>query len=102
MIVALARLGSSFMVGQFSLGLAIATPVMMFTNLHLRAVQATDARRFYYFAEYLHLRILMTSAAMVAARIVGFGPTATMPRENLDIRGKTLRLERWARAVSSS
>ena len=70
MIVALARLGSSFMVGQFSLGLAIATPVMMFTNLHLRAVQATDARRFYDFAEYLRLRILMTSAAMVV--IAGF------------------------------
>ena len=39
-IVALAKLGSSFMIGQFSLGLAIATPVLMFTNLHLRAVQA--------------------------------------------------------------
>ena len=36
MIVALAKLGSSYMVGQFSLGLAIATPVLMFTNLHLR------------------------------------------------------------------
>ena len=43
--MALAKLGSSFMIGQFSLGLAIATPVLMFTNLHLRAVQATDARR---------------------------------------------------------
>ena len=47
-IVALAKLGSSFMIGQFSLGLAIATPVLMFTNLHLRAVQATDARRLYF------------------------------------------------------
>ncbi len=44
MIIALAKLGSSIMVGQFSLGLAIATPVLMFTNLHLRAVQATDSR----------------------------------------------------------
>ena len=44
-IVALARLGNAFMIGQFSLGLALATPVLMFTNLHLRAVQATDARR---------------------------------------------------------
>src|SRR5580765_4138092 len=60
MIVALARLGSSFMVGQFSLGLAIATPVMMFTNLHLRAVQATDARRLASFGEYLRLRGAMT------------------------------------------
>jgi O-antigen/teichoic acid export membrane protein len=74
MIVALAKLSSTFMVGQFSLGLAIATPVLMFTNLHLRAVQATDARRLYAFGEYLQLRIAMTLAAMVViACIVQFG-----------------------------
>jgi O-antigen/teichoic acid export membrane protein len=64
MIVALAKLGSSLMVGQFSLGLAIATPVLMFTNLHLRAVQATDARRLYSFKEYLKLRGVTTVAAI--------------------------------------
>jgi O-antigen/teichoic acid export membrane protein len=69
MIVALAKLGSSFMIGQFSLGLAIATPVLMFTNLHLRAVQASDAQRLYSFGEYLQLRSVMTLAAI--AVIVG-------------------------------
>ena len=64
MIVALAKLGSTSMVGQFSLGLAIATPVLMFTNLHLRAVQATDARRLYSFTEYLQLRGVMTLGAI--------------------------------------
>jgi O-antigen/teichoic acid export membrane protein len=59
-IVALAKLGSSFMIGQFSLGLAIATPVLMFTNLHLRAVQATDAGHLSSFGEYLRLRGAMT------------------------------------------
>ena len=74
MIVALAKLGSTFMVGQFSLGLAIATPVLMFTNLHLRAVQATDARGLYSFGEYLQLRMSMTLAAMaVIVGIVRFG-----------------------------
>jgi O-antigen/teichoic acid export membrane protein len=73
MIMALAKLGSTFMLGQFSLGLAIATPVLMFTNLHLRAVQATDARRFYSFAEYLQLRSVMTLAAIaVIAAIAWF------------------------------
>jgi O-antigen/teichoic acid export membrane protein len=66
MIVALAKQGNSFMVGQFSLGLAIATPVLMFTNLHLRAVQATDATRSYRFHEYLRLRVLTTVAALAA------------------------------------
>ena len=69
MIVALAKLGSSSMIGQFSLGLAIATPVLMFTNLHLRAVQASDAKRLYSFGEYLQLRSFMTLGAI--AVIVG-------------------------------
>lgn len=73
-IVALAKLGSSFMIGQFSLGLAISTPVLMFTNLHLRAVQATDARRLYSFGEYLRLRIAMTLLGLaVIAGIAWFG-----------------------------
>jgi len=74
MIVALAKLGSALMVGQFSLGLAIATPVFMLSNLDLRAVQATDARRQFRFAEYLRLRIALTLAALsVVGAIVWFG-----------------------------
>jgi len=64
-IVALAKLGSPFMIGQFSLGLAIATPVLMFTNLHLRVVQATDARRLSSFQQYLRLRTAMTLGGLV-------------------------------------
>jgi O-antigen/teichoic acid export membrane protein len=64
-IVALAKLGSTFIVGQFSLGLAISTPVLMFTNLQLRAVQATDSRRLYSFGEYLRLRTTLTLAGLV-------------------------------------
>ena len=66
MIVALAKLGSSFMVGQFSLALAIATPILMFSNFDLRAVQATDAQRQYRFNEYLRLRLFMTLVALTA------------------------------------
>ncbi len=73
-IVVLAKLGSPSMIGQFSLGLAIAAPVLMFTNLNLRAVQATDARRKYSFGEYLWLRIAMTLVGLaVIAGIVSFG-----------------------------
>lgn len=73
-IVALAKLGSSFVVGQFSLGLAISTPVLMLTNLQLRAVQATDARRLYSFSEYLRLRSALTLIGLAAiAAIARFG-----------------------------
>ena len=74
MIVVLAKLGTAFMIGQFSLALAIATPVLTFSNLHLRVVQATDAKRLYSFAEYLQLRGVMTLAAITGiAGITWFG-----------------------------
>ncbi len=74
MIVALAKLGSALMVGQFSLGLAIVTPVFMLSNLDLRAVQATDAHRQFRFSQYLRLRIALTLAALsVIGAIVWFG-----------------------------
>ncbi len=69
MIVALAKWTNPFAVGQFSLGLAIAAPVLMFTNLQLRMVQASDPRRLYSFAEYLGLRAV--TAAIAIAAIAG-------------------------------
>lgn len=63
-LVVIARLGTPEMVGQFALALAITAPVIMFANLQLRAVQATDARRAYAFADYLGLRLLTTAAAL--------------------------------------
>jgi len=63
MLVALAKLGSPSLVGQFALGLAIGAPVVMLANLQLRAVQATDARNEYRFGDYLGLRFLTTALA---------------------------------------
>lgn len=70
-LVLLARLGSPEAVGQFSLGLAIAAPVMLFAGLQLRAVQATDARFEFQFRDYAGLRILLT--ALAAVLILGIG-----------------------------
>ncbi|PSB30275.1 polysaccharide biosynthesis protein, partial [filamentous cyanobacterium Phorm 46] len=65
MLVLLAKLGSPEMVGQFTLGLAVTAPAMMFTNLHLRSVQATDAKQQYVFADYLGLRLIGTGLALL-------------------------------------
>lgn len=65
MLVVLAKLGNPEMVGLFTLGLAVTAPVLMFTNLALRQVQATDARREYTFGDYLGLRLVMTLLALV-------------------------------------
>ena len=63
-LVLLARLGTPEAVGQFSLGLAITAPIMLLAGLQLRAVQATDARRLFDFADYGGIRVLTTMAAL--------------------------------------
>src|SRR5215203_1463425 len=65
MLAILAKMGSPEMVGQFALGLAVTAPVIMFTNLNLEAVQATDARHQYRFGDYLALRLVGSTLALV-------------------------------------
>jgi O-antigen/teichoic acid export membrane protein len=65
MLMALAKLGTPAMVGQFALGLAIAAPLIMFANLHLRHLQGTDARGRFSFAHYWTLRLFTSGAALL-------------------------------------
>jgi O-antigen/teichoic acid export membrane protein len=65
MLVVLAKLGSPEMVGQFTLSMAITAPVIMFTNLQLRGIQATDAKQQFCFGDYLGLRLLGTGLALL-------------------------------------
>jgi O-antigen/teichoic acid export membrane protein len=72
MLTALAKLGSPTMVGQFALGLAVTAPVILFFNLQLRGIQATDAKQDYLFGDYLALRLLTTFLALIVlAALVG-------------------------------
>jgi O-antigen/teichoic acid export membrane protein len=73
MISALAKLGNTALVGKFALGLAITAPVFMFTNLQLRAVQATDARSEFAFSDYFTLRLLASLAGFSAISLIAFG-----------------------------
>jgi len=65
MLVLLAKLVRPELVGQYALGLAVVYPVMMLTNLQLRAVMTSGARRQTDFGHYLSLRLLTTSLALV-------------------------------------
>jgi hypothetical protein len=64
MLVAITKLGAPAMVGQFALGLAVAAPVFMLTNLQLRVVLATDAYNQYRHGHYLAPRMLGTAAGL--------------------------------------
>jgi O-antigen/teichoic acid export membrane protein len=72
MLVVLAKLGSPEKVGQFTLGLAVATPVIMLTNLQLRSLQVTDAKQEYFFQDYLGLRLIMAGLALLIISLITF------------------------------
>jgi O-antigen/teichoic acid export membrane protein len=72
MLVVLAKLGSPEIVGQFTLGFAITAPVIMFTNLQLGNVQATDAKQQYHFNDYLGLRLIATALGLLAIAAITF------------------------------
>jgi O-antigen/teichoic acid export membrane protein len=79
MISALAKMGNAALVGRFALGLAITAPVFMFTNLQLRAVQATDARSEFAFSDYFTLRLMASLSGLFAiALLVVLGRYDTM------------------------
>ena len=65
MLVVFAKLGSPEIVGQFALASAIITPVIMITNMQLRGVQATDARKEYFLSDYMMVRILSATVAFL-------------------------------------
>jgi len=72
MLIVLAKFGSPELVGRFALAVAIAAPVMLFANLNLRAVQATDSRGQFRFGDYLALRVLTTALALAVVAGLSF------------------------------
>lgn len=66
MLTVIAKLGNPTMVGEFSLGLAVAQPILAFSQMNLNQVQATDARREYRFGDYLGLRLVTNALALMA------------------------------------
>ncbi len=55
-LVVVAKLGSITDVGRFSLGLAVTAPVMVFCNMHLRNLFATDAASRFGWSTYRKVR----------------------------------------------
>jgi len=70
-LVVLSRVGNAEMVGQFALGLAIANPVILMSQLQLRSLQATDASHSEYRpGDYVALRLVMTLLALAVIAVV--------------------------------
>ena len=69
-LVVIAKLGSPEALGRFSLGLALATPIVIFTHLHLRPIYVVDTRSRWGFADFLGLRTLLLPLALVIVAAV--------------------------------
>lgn len=65
-LILLAKLGSPSLLGRYALGIAVTGPVMLLANLQLRSLQVVDVARRHPFGDYLALRILTASLALVA------------------------------------
>ena len=51
--------------------MSICVPLLTLTNLNLRGVAATDAKRDYLFGHYLALRLLTTAVGVLAIAAIG-------------------------------
>jgi O-antigen/teichoic acid export membrane protein len=72
MLVLLAKIGNTEMVGQYGLALAIAGPVLALSALQLRAVLTTDVKEQIHFGEYLGFRLLTTALSLLVIAGLAF------------------------------
>jgi len=77
----LAKLGTSEMLGEYALAVAVITPLVMLSHLNLRAVLATDMTERHAFGDYLAVRLAVTAAVLAAMAVIallsGYSPTVT-------------------------
>jgi O-antigen/teichoic acid export membrane protein len=68
-LAVLLHFGTTTAAGHFVLGLAVTAPIVMFCNLQLRIVLATDIQHQIPFADYLAVRNVMAIVALVLISI---------------------------------
>ena len=71
-LIALAKIGTPEIVGQYAMGLAVSGPIMMFASLQLRKFQATDSQREFRFGDYLGLVLISSFIGWLVATGVGW------------------------------
>src|SRR5690348_2144719 len=81
-LIALAKLSSPVIVGQYSLGVAIVMPIISLTSLQIRSVIASDVRETYKFGEYVGFRLCSIGLAMLIIMAIPWilhsGPIMTL------------------------
>jgi O-antigen/teichoic acid export membrane protein len=81
-VVLLAKLGTAADVGLYSLGMAVAAPIVLFANLQIRTLLASDVREQYRLGEYLSFRYVSLTAAMLIIAAVAIWTTSDALRRS--------------------
>lgn len=80
-IVILAKLGNTQMVGRFALAVAVAYPITFLAHMQLRVIFVTDLDGKYPSGEMLGLRLLLSALAiailLITCKIAGYGAQTT-------------------------
>lgn len=66
LLILLARLSSAELLGHFTYALAVTGPIIVFSQLNMRAYMATDAANRYGFSDYLLTRFFTLTIALAA------------------------------------
>ncbi len=64
-VILLAKLGNAADVGLYALGMAVAAPIVLFANLQVRTLLASDVRDQYHFGQYLSFRFVSLALAFL-------------------------------------
>src|SRR5262245_45486845 len=65
-VLIFSKLGTPEQVGEYALGVAVATPVLVLANLQIRSLVASDINAEYTLGQYLRFRAVTLAAAYVA------------------------------------
>ena len=64
-VILLAKLGSAADVGVYALGMAVAAPIVLFANLQVRTLLASDVRDEFRFGQYMAFRLISLAGAFL-------------------------------------
>src|SRR5579862_2510403 len=70
LVIIIARIGTSEMLGLFSLGMAVSAPIILLTNFQLRSLVASDVRDEATFGCYISFRIVCTIASWIIILLI--------------------------------
>lgn len=71
-VLFLAKLGTAQQVGMYALGMAVVAPIVLFANLQVRTLLASDVRDEFSFGQYMAFRAVSLLLAFLVIVVVAF------------------------------